>query len=73
MDRKLASAIASGFSSPNAQVAFEEYVAHRLNLLRNLLEETNDEIEVRRLQGSISEVKRLLKIREQAQNTLKVS
>lgn len=50
---------------------FTPYVEERLDILRKGLEMATDMSEVNKLQGQIKEVRRLLTLREEIENTLK--
>lgn len=68
MDSKVARSVSQHVASNfKAVEALNEYAEYRLNKLRSLLEIETDPTKMYQLQGSISEIKLMSKLREHSQ------
>lgn len=65
MDKRLANDIISSFDMKTMQV-LEAYVTYRSEVIHNQMDTVSDSDQWRKLQGSIQELKTLLKIRDYA-------
>lgn len=66
MNSKLASRIGLHLNKPDIISTINEYIHERIAILQRGLQEVSDPVQIYRLQGSITELQRMLRLREDA-------
>lgn len=66
MNSRLAGRISQHLNKPDIIATINEYIHERVSILQRFLVDAKDPVEIYRIQGSITELQRMLKLRDDA-------